>query len=172
MIKKAPVVWPQWILQFYSVSNKMLETTNFVTLAHCCLSLMCRDILTVPVILNLCHTWTVKFLILKHHQIYVPKIVWNNQKRYANELHLIQLLHSSGYPQYSEILFQGSFLFKLQEGVSWYQIRWMKRVADHHVMVCQEMLQYHGRMSSSERMCERNIVQSSSFPTLYVELDK
>jgi hypothetical protein len=46
-----------------------------------------------------------------------------HQKRYANELHLIQLLHSSGYSQYPEILFQGSFLFKLQEAVSWYQIR-------------------------------------------------
>jgi hypothetical protein len=65
-----------------------------------------------------------KFLnILKHHQIYVPKIVRNNKKRHANEWHLIQLLQYSGYPQYPEILFQGSFLFKLQEGVSWYQIR-------------------------------------------------
>jgi hypothetical protein len=47
----------------------------------------------------------------------------------------------------------------------------MKQVADHHVMVCQEMLQYRGRMSSSERMCGRNFVQSSSFPNLYEELD-
>jgi hypothetical protein len=46
-----------------------------------------------------------------------------HKKRYANELHLIQLLHSSGYTQYHEILFQESFLFKLQEVVSWYQIR-------------------------------------------------
>ena len=47
----------------------------------------------------------------------------------------------------------------------------MGRVADHHVTVCQEMLQYRGRMSYSVRMCGRNLVQYSSFPNLYEELD-
>ena len=172
MIKMAPVVRPQ---EFYSSIQFPKNAWNY---KHCHFGTLLPQLDASwysegPCYLEFMPYLNCKFLnILKCHKIYVPKIVWNNQKRYADELHLIQLLHSSGYPQYPAILFQGSFLFKLQEAVSWYQIRWMMRVADHYAMVCQEMLQYHGRISSSVRMCGRNFVQTSTFPNLYEELDK
>jgi hypothetical protein len=92
--------------------------------------------------------------ILKGHQICIPKTVWNNQKRYPNELHLILLDTLNRLKS----CFRGFFTLSYRKESA--GTRWMRRVADHHIMVCQEMLQNHGRMSSSVRMCGRNCVQS------------